>query len=433
MDPSLAPIGRKISRITEVPVGRRLWMPLRLTRAGTGFAFMVLLLGVVAANPGLNLLLLLFGLGAALVLFNAIVCMKHIRAIEVRRMLPDVAAAGRPATIRYVIHNSSGWLTVRGLWLTETAGGGAAGTLPPVGYIESIGPGEDVVAELPYVPGRRGVHGFTTICLASRFPFGLVTRQARVRQRDELLAWPALWGVRFNWLSRTSHSTQARLSREGAWQRGTDEFFEIREYRPGDNTRWIHWRRSASFDRVMVRQMARSTPGHITLAMETITGDGPADGRAIDDLVSAAGSLACDALERGWHVGLIANGRPPVVLPPAGGRTMRGRILYELSTLVAGRRERRLAELLDSWPGGPAWAGWAVLLHADRRRGDDAIEAAAARLARGIGSIVVLGPDDLDRWFDRSVPVSYAAGGSSGARVGGGTTPVTVGRVEGLP
>ncbi len=378
-------------------------LSVRLTRSGVALLAMLVVLGVVAANPGLNLLLLLFGLGVALLLFNAIVCKRQVGAVRVRRMLPDVAAAGRVSVVRYEVKNVSRWMAVRGLWLTDIPGEGQCKSAVLVSYIDVIGPGSSVVVEAPMVPLRRGMLELRRLRIASKFPFGLVMRVRRVDRAESLLVWPELWMPRRDWLAGGHQRARMGMSGEGAWRPGMDEFFGIREYRPGDNTRWIHWRRSASFDRVMVREMAQTNPGRITLAIETVTAKQPVDARMLDRLVSGAASLACDALERGWHVGLIVNGRPRVVLPPTGGRAVRGRLLYELATLGAGRGPR-LVDLLDRWPAGAKWEGRAVLLHCAEVEEDAETREAAARLGREIGSVVLLGPKEVEEWFDRSAP-----------------------------
>lgn len=384
----------------DVPVSSRVWLRWRLTRSGTGLAAMLLLLGVVAANPGLNLLLLLFGLGVGLLLFNGLAARKQIASVEIRRVMPDVAAVHRPAEIRYNITNKSIRLAVHGLWVVDDPGGGRMAPPLLAGYAETVPPQSTATVHVTVTPQRRGIQHLGHMYIASRFPYGLVNRLRRMEGVDSLLVWPALWRPHAEWLSRTVRALQVQAANVKGSKPGADEFFGIREYRPGDNTRWIHWRRSASHDRVMVREMAQASPGHVTIALETRVSGRPCDAPTLDDLVSAAASLACDALERGWHVGLIANGQNHIVLPPAGGRAVRSRLLYELAILASGADEG-LVEVLSHWPGGSAWAGRAVLLHPLRGQPDAAIEEAAARLGARIGSVAILGPDDLDQWFDR--------------------------------
>jgi uncharacterized protein (DUF58 family) len=399
---------RRIACVTEVPHRSRL-RPYGLpTRTGMGLAAMLLLLGFVAANPGLNLLLLLFGLGVGAIIFNALVARWQVNLAQVRRILPDVAAVGRPTTVRYHVHNRSRWMALRSLWIVDNYNPSPPGLPVLATWVLHVPPGGSAVAEARVVPTRRGLCRIDALRLASKFPFGLFKRLQTLQLPDHVLVWPALWQPRANWLARSRWTSQPRNIRNGAVQRGTDEFFGIREYRPGDNVRWIHWRRSASLDRVVIREMVDADPGRVTLALETVGPTGPADPDTLDALVSAAASLACDALERGWHVGVILNGHTPVVLPPAGGYATRSRLLYELAILDAAPT-RRLAGVLSQWPAGPQWTGRAVLLHPGPRQGDPSIEAAATQLSATVGSVLHLATDDLADWFDRSGSPASAA------------------------
>ncbi len=393
------PSPRLIAYTTEIPHRGRLWPRGLPTRTGMGLLAMLLVLGIVAANPGLNLLLLLLGLGLGAVLFNALLARWQVNLAQVRRILPDVAAVGRPTTIRYQVRNRSRWMALHGLWLVDGYTRCPAGLPLLVAWIPHVPPGASAGAEARVVPARRGLCRIDSLRLASKFPFGLFKRLRGVPLADQVLVWPALWKPRVQWLGRTARSLQPRSLRNSHVQRGSEEFFGIHEYRPGDNVRWIHWRRSAALDRVLVREMVDADPGRITLALETAGPAGPVDPRTLDGLVSAAASLACDALERGWHVGVVLNGQTTVALPPAGGHATRSRLLYELAVL-APSPNRRLLDVLRAWPAGAAWTGRAVLIHPGGAPDDPAVEAAAAQLAAAVGPVLPLSSEVLPDWFD---------------------------------
>jgi uncharacterized protein (DUF58 family) len=393
------PSARRIAYLTEVPQRSRLWPRGLPTRSGMGLVAMLMLLGVVAANPGLNLLLLLFGLGVGALLFNAWMARRQVRMAEVRRFLPDAAAAGRPTVIRYEIRNRSRRTALRSLWIVDGCGRDATGLPMAATWVAYVPPGQTRRAEVRIVPVLRGLCRMDEIRLASKFPFGLCKHLRGIHQPEQLLVWPALGRLKIDWLGRTSRSGPVRPTRSGQWQRGADEFFGVREYRAGDNVRWIHWRRSASLDRVLIREMVESNPGRVTLVLETCGAAGPAEPQIVDQLVSATASLACDALERGWHVGLIVNGQTTVILPPAGGYAVRTRLLYELAIVAAGRT-RLLIDLLNEWPAGPQWTGRAVLLHPRDPRTDASVDAAAGRLSSVIGSVAVLPAQAVHSWID---------------------------------
>jgi len=398
-------------RRLQLPSRGPTWPRVRPTAAGLAVLTMLAVLGLVAANPGVNLSLLLFGLGVGAVLFSALVVKKQTESVEVRRILPDVAAVGRPARFRYEVRNRSGWMAVRSLWIVDRPAQPLIEPPAVVAYLEKVEPRGSAVVESDVIPARRGWLQLDSLRLSSRFPFGFLARTRRMSGADQLLVWPALWRPRINWL-RGAIWQEAHEAARSQWRPGSEEFYGIREYRPGDNVRWIHWRRSAAFGRLLVREMAEATPGRVTLALETAGPDGPLSEDVLDLLVSAAGSLACDALERGWQVGLIANAAPNVVLPPAGGAGVRARLLYELAVL-AGSARGRLAEVLADWLAGVHWSGRAILLVGAEPDEDPAIEAAATRLARGIGPVVTLSTKQVGEWFALSDGPSRGPGGDA--------------------
>src|SRR5262249_56793295 len=102
---------------------------------------------------------------------------------------------------------------------------------------------------------RRGRIDFNRIVLATRFPFGLITKFASVFIPQATIVYPALGTVRERrW--RVRHWTEAALDGRPMSHRGEDEFYGLREYRPGDNPRRIHWRRSARHGTLLVRETA---------------------------------------------------------------------------------------------------------------------------------------------------------------------------------
>ena len=49
---------------------------------------------------------------------------------------------------------------------------------------------------------------------------------------------------------------------------GQDEFYGVKEYRRGENPRWIYWKRSARTGTLVTREMTLVTPPRILLLVE---------------------------------------------------------------------------------------------------------------------------------------------------------------------
>lgn len=144
----------------------------------------------------------------------------------------------------------------------------------------------------------------------------------------------------------------------------------IREYRPGDSPRWIHWPSSAHHGSLMVRLFdgAPVSDWWIMLDLHADVQAGQGQSSTEEHGVILAASLADRGLRLGRSVGLIAYGKELAWLPAQPGDLQRLRILRALAQISAGRHP--LADL---------------------------IERARPALGRG-PSLVIITPDTSGRW-----------------------------------
>jgi uncharacterized protein (DUF58 family) len=128
---------------------------------------------------------------------------------------------------------------------------------------------------------------------------------------------------------------------------GQDEFFGLREYRPDDNPRWIHWRRSASRSQPVVREMARPQSEVLWVILDTRVTDSSASAHAArEKSLRFAATLIDHAFARGYKVGLAMAFRSGVATYPAApGRGQRSALLDALA-LADDNTQWGLAETL---------------------------------------------------------------------------------------
>jgi uncharacterized protein (DUF58 family) len=96
------------------------------------------------------------------------------------------------------------------------------------------------------------------------------------------------------------------------------EILGLRDYVDGDEARAIHWRRTASLDRVVVRERRRDAAHRLTLVIdERRPGDAdPSWDARFEHVLSEAAAAAARALEAGAAVETVArSGASPLVLP----------------------------------------------------------------------------------------------------------------------
>ncbi|MFQ6048745.1 MAG: DUF58 domain-containing protein, partial [Phycisphaerae bacterium] len=293
----------------------------RFTRAGVLYVAASLVIGLAAMNSQVNLLFLLFGLAMGALVVSGLISSANLRRLSVCRLSPEAAVATRRFVIRYELSNRRRYSRSLGLVISEV-GSHPAGRVRIAAAVAAVGPGRTAVVEVPVVVPRRGRLVLERIEVSTRFPFGLFGKRAVADVAGQVVVYPLLGAVRGDPL-RLRGLGEGQAERQGQRLGGTDEFYGLRDYRPGDSPRWIHWRRSARTGRLLIRQMLQYQPRQLILAVELAGARERELAGLVEQVISAAATLACDGLERGYRVGLICNSSPLVMLAPAGGRLHR--------------------------------------------------------------------------------------------------------------
>jgi uncharacterized protein (DUF58 family) len=245
--------------------------------------------------------------------------------LDVRRILPRFVTVGEPATYRAVIRNETARLQ-RGLvlledladprpsfdeflrarepgeerrnWFDRTVGyprwdwliarrRGAAIAPRPLSALPPGDAGEVVVEVRPL---RRGRLAFTAVTIARPDPLGLVNALVRIPLPGSLAVLPkryampdlALPGVR-----KYQRGGVALASAVG----DSEEFVSLRDYRPGDPLRRVHWRSAARVGRPVVKEYQDEFFVRHALVLDTFAARPESD--VFEEAVAVAASVAC--------------------------------------------------------------------------------------------------------------------------------------------
>jgi uncharacterized protein (DUF58 family) len=296
----------------------------RLTPAGQLVAAALAAAAIIGPNTRLTVTYQAVTFLAALIVLAALGALRRPPALEIGRRLPRFATVGEPLVYRVLVRNP-GPEPVRGLTLLEEfadprptfeefrdtpepeeAGrnrfdravgyprwawlvglnqraGVAEAALPPV---PAGGAGE---AGPTLTPRRRGRVVFTAALVGRREPLGLARALRRVPASDTLLVLPrryplpplALPGGR-----RYQPGGIALASSVG----DSEEFVALRDYRPGDPLKRIHWRSWARTGRPVVREYQDEFFVRHALVLDTFAA---APTPVFEEAVSVAASFAC--------------------------------------------------------------------------------------------------------------------------------------------
>lgn len=155
---------------------------------------------------------------------------------------------------------------------------------------------------------KRGVYSFGEADVYAGDLFGFRQRHRTVEQRDELIVYPRLLPVAA--LALPAARPGGELPTRLRVVQDPLRFHGVREYRPGDSYRHIHWKATARSGMLQTRTFDAGASHLLMLMLDVQTTARPYSviPTYLELLVSAAASIGSDCLERGYSVGLLANG-----------------------------------------------------------------------------------------------------------------------------
>ncbi|MEP7198235.1 MAG: DUF58 domain-containing protein, partial [Chloroflexota bacterium] len=250
-----------------------------------------------------------------------------------REMRYGWAQVGDRLEERFTLSNHS-WLPA--LWVEVRD----HSTLP--GYVVSTATGISAQSSNTWlthgVCARRGLFTLGPTTLRSGDPFGIFSVVVPLSASATLVVMPPVVPLPTIEVAPGGRTGEGRRTR--AVSEPTVSASRVRDYRSGDDARWIHWRTSARRDELFVRMFDSAPAGDwsIVLDLDAKAQRGEGQDATIEHGVILAASLAERGLRMGRAVGLLAAGGEAVWLAPQTGEAQRWKILRALTTVNFGAR-----------------------------------------------------------------------------------------------
>jgi uncharacterized protein (DUF58 family) len=334
---------------------------LQVGPGGMMFLVVTALILAVAIWSQAPLLFWAFGLMVGALGVSLVLAPLMLRHVEVSRVMPSHGVAGEPMVLRYELLNRKRFFPAFGVVVSETWGKGTRGWRKsgpvaekprrlkgrPSGWVLHLGNQQKVQAEATCWPMRRGHLKFERIVLHTAFPFGIIRRVVEFEQAGQVLVYPHLYRMNRRVLHRLSDADphgRKKLERAG----GYEEFFGLREYRPGDSLKMIDWKRSARTGNLVSKEMTQPSPPKVMVVLDLsqppeVTPESERKSRreAVDDekpdaterAISLTASIVCDAHFNGYQVGLAVLGVPCTAFPVHHSLPHRTKMLEALSQI----------------------------------------------------------------------------------------------------
>ncbi len=182
----------------------------------------------------------------------------------------------------------------------------------------------------------RGNYSVGPTDIETSDPFGVFKVQIHYPEKKEMLVIPPV--IQLSSIGIVSGELAGEGRQKKHSMQRTTTSTSVREYIPGDNLHTIHWLTSARRNDVYVRTFDKtpSSDWWILLDMDEKVQIGLNSEATDEYAIILAASIANRGLQIGRSVGLVAEGKKRVWLPPKTGTGMRWEILNNLATIDRG-------------------------------------------------------------------------------------------------
>jgi len=290
----------------------------RLTSLGTGYLLLTVTVGFSAINTGNNSLFIGLAFMLGVLLLSGLASKGGLKSIEVGLVELDEAWAAEPTHALLVLHNRSRLWSVRDIVLILPELEGPA-------FIPILPRRSQTTVPAMFLFPKRGRIELTKVDLYTRYPFALFVKKRRVRLNAQTVVFPRLLSRRERQAFTPVEGDFVASNRVGPGA----EIFAFRDYVRGDSLRQLHWKKTASLGRWIIKQSELDANRSVQIALDPYLPPGVSKER-FEEMISAAATMLNDALKARIEVVLSM----PGIELRGSGPTVR-RPMFEALALVA--------------------------------------------------------------------------------------------------
>jgi uncharacterized protein (DUF58 family) len=265
-----------------------------VTSEGARFLLFSLAVGVAAMNTGNNLFYLLLAMMLSLVIVSGVLSEFCVRSLEFRRHVPEYLVANEPTMVSVTVANRKTWMPSFSLRVFEVANGVDVDRGLHLPYLPAQ---SRSLLSYPLLANRRGAFQLDGFHVVTPFPFGLFLKKALYPTPAAIWVCPEIRPL--------PTLVDAILAGQGqdysVSRRGHGvELYNLRLYRPGDDSRTIHWTTTARTSRLIVRETEAEDQRRLTLIFPAVA---PAShDEHVERGAILTASIAAALSQRDYHI-----------------------------------------------------------------------------------------------------------------------------------
>ena len=331
---------------------------MRWTREGLIYFFFWVCLLLAGLFQQINLILLVAGLAAGPMVGSILSSASMLRKLRVSRRVPSYVFSGEPLSIDYTLDNDRRWSAALALILNDDMTpadrslSGPSSLLPEAFFPRVAGQSRARVRWQGVAP-RRGKYQFRTIELVTRSPFGLLERRVSIADPAQLTVYPRIGQLSRRWQQIHREASETRRGTRHDLSTQQQEYHGLRDYRPGDSPRWIHWRTSARLGQPMVKEFEQQHEQDLAILIDPWlprTKVSAEQREALEEAVRFAATVCFETCRHpGRRMLLGWSGSTPGVRQGPASVKLLHELLEQLATLRPSP-EASLSALLDVVP-----------------------------------------------------------------------------------
>lgn len=333
---------------------------IRFTREGAWFFFMTLGVGIAAINTGIGLLYLMVAMMLSFIIVSGVLSELSLMMLRVKRGLPGEVHAHQAFFMTFQVQNCKRLFPSFSVHIIDRSGAWEGG-VEPEGYFLKIPAGGSAAVQCLAMMPRRGLHPLSRVVVRTEYPFGFFIKETDYDCEQELLVYPPLGNIldgslvnALDGMSGSPHRDRTRHELE--------EFHALREYRTGDNPKWIHWRSSARLKKLMLREFETRAGKEAVIYLDTSAapaGDEKKE-EALEYAVSFAATLINELYRKGYSVTLACASPQPLFQSSYPGEGGVGHLFRTLA--IVGPAENGLRALMNGMQGKQFRGGLRLLV-----------------------------------------------------------------------
>jgi uncharacterized protein (DUF58 family) len=163
-------------------------------------------------------------------------------------------------------------------------------------YFFYIPPDQKMSAFLNVTFPNRGCYRLTEFELRTKFPFSFFIKVRRVPSKQEIRVYPKIFKIADDMLARYTEG----LTQESPYRGDSPQILHLRDYKPLDSSKRIHWKASAKIEKFLVKEFQREQGRDFSVYFDCYPA-GSRMSQAQEKAISIVASIAFKASEKGYR------------------------------------------------------------------------------------------------------------------------------------